>query len=50
MRRKNRKQKKVKVSAGKKKDGFEAEDEEEDVSGIDNYVLMVDIHKIMFAV
>ena len=32
MRRKNRKQKKVKVDAGKKKSGFEAEDEEEDVS------------------
>ena len=32
MRRKNKKQKKVKVEAGKKKNGFEAEDEEEDVS------------------
>ena len=31
MRRKNRKQKKVKVAAGKEKRGFEAEDEEEDV-------------------
>jgi len=31
MRRKNRKQKKVKVAAGKEKSGFEAEDEEEDV-------------------
>ena len=32
MRRKNRKQKKVVVQAGKSKTGFEAEDEEEDVS------------------
>ena len=32
MRRKVKKQKKVKVAAGKKKDGFEAEEEEEDVS------------------
>ena len=34
MRRKNRKQKKVVVQAGKSKRGFEAEDEEEDVSKI----------------
>ena len=34
MRRKNRKQKKVVVQAGKSKSGFEAEDEEEDVSKI----------------
>ena len=34
MRRKNRKQKKVVVQAGKSKTGFEAEDEEEDVSKI----------------
>ena len=32
MRRKNRKQKKVVVQAGKSKTGFDAEDEEEDVS------------------
>ena len=32
MRRKNRKQKKVVVQAGKSKSGFDAEDEEEDVS------------------
>ena len=34
MRRKNGKQKKVVVRAGKSKSGFEAEDEEEDVSKI----------------
>ena len=34
MRRKNRKQKKVVVQAGKSKTGFDAEDEEEDVSKI----------------
>jgi len=32
MRRNGKKQKKVKVAAGKEKSGFEAEDEEEDVS------------------
>ena len=32
MRREGKKQKKVKVEAGKKKSGFDAEDEEEDVS------------------
>ena len=34
MRRKNRKQKKVVVQAGKSKTGFDAEDEEEDVSKV----------------
>ena len=34
MRRENKKQKKVTVAAGKKKSGFDAEDEDEDVCNL----------------